>query len=115
MSLFKEILGEMGEYEEETHRDYADQGHACEHAKDFLDRAANVLQFNNKDNNDEDVVKLAKNYARDYYNAIVDELDHLNGDKEYNADDHGYDSNGDYDAPNSFKGNPDKQKRVTER
>lgn len=86
MSLVSEILKEMGEYEEETHKDYADYSYACDHAKEFLDRAAHVLQYDNKNNEEEDVVKMAKKYAKDYHNAIVDEIDCLSADGNYDAD-----------------------------
>ena len=53
---------------------FIDKEEAAEHAKEFLDRANEVLQYNKKEAGADDVCKLATQYAKDYYEAIVDEV-----------------------------------------
>jgi len=73
MRLIKNLL-EMGEYEEEADKEYVDEDEARGHAKEFLDRAAQVLNYNKKEGNDDEIEKLAMQYAKDYYEAICDEI-----------------------------------------
>lgn len=79
-------LMEMGEYEEagkmggmgdgsSPEKEYADKGHAGEHAKEFLARAKEVLHYNKKEGDGSEVAKLAHQYAKDYYSAICDEIE----------------------------------------
>lgn len=89
MKLINELLKEMGEYEEDTQEDYVDEEEAKEHAKEFLDRAASVLNYNKKPGDDNEVEKLALQYAKDYFEAICDNIkgtrykkDGENGDDE---------------------------------
>ncbi len=74
MKLLNELLNEMGEYEEEADKDYVDDTEAKEHAKDFLDRASQVLNYNKKEGGDAEIEKLACQYAKDYYEAICDAI-----------------------------------------
>ena len=53
---------------------FIDKEEAADHAKEFLERANEVLQYNKKEANDDDVAKLATQYAKDYYEAICDEI-----------------------------------------
>jgi len=73
MKLIKNLL-EMGEYEEEADKKYVDDAEAKGHAEEFLDRAAQVLNYNKKEGNDDEIEKLAMQYAKDYYEAICDEI-----------------------------------------
>ena len=73
MKIMKDLL-EMGEYEEEADKEYVDDGEAKGHAKEFLDRASQVLNYNKKEGGDNEIEKLACQYAKDYYEAIVDEI-----------------------------------------
>lgn len=72
-SFIKELM-EMGEYEEELHKEYDKEEEAQEHAREFLDKAAEVLKYNKKEAGDEEVTKLAQQYAKDYYEAIIDAI-----------------------------------------
>lgn len=74
MKLLNELLNEMGEYEEEADQNYVDESEAKEHAKDFLDRASQVLNYNKKEGGDSEIEKLACQYAKDYYEAICDSI-----------------------------------------
>lgn len=74
MSLIRELLQEANEYEEEADKDYVDEDEARGHAKEFLDRAAQVLNYNKKEGGDSEIEKLACQYAKDYYEAIVDSI-----------------------------------------
>lgn len=67
-------LMEMGEYEEENHRSYDREDEAKEHAKEFLDKAAEVLSHNKKEGSEDEVTKLAMQMAKDYHEAIVDAI-----------------------------------------
>lgn len=74
MSLLKELLSEAHEYEEEMDKEYVDEDEARGHAKEFLDRAAQVLNYNKKEGNDQEIEKLALQYAKDYFEAIADAI-----------------------------------------
>lgn len=74
MKLIYELLNEMGEYEEDTQKKYVDEEEAKEHAKEFLDRAASVLNYNKKPGDDTEVESLALQYAKDYFEAICDNI-----------------------------------------
>ena len=65
-------------------KDYHDKEHASEHAKEFIDRAKGVLNYNKKPGDNEEVAKLAHQYAKDYYNSICDEINKMkyNGGEE---------------------------------
>lgn len=63
-----------GEDEGPDAKKFVDQDEAAEHAKEFLARANEVLQYNKKEGGSEEVAKLAIQYAKDYYEAIVDEV-----------------------------------------
>ncbi len=72
-SFIKELM-EMGEYEEESYKKYDKGAEAQEHAREFLDKAAEVLKYNKKEADTGEVTKLAQQYAKDYYEAIVDAI-----------------------------------------
>lgn len=79
-SLIQELLKEMEDMEntgEYDHREenYVDKEHAADHANKFLDRAKDVLHYNKKEGDGSEVAKLAQQYAKDYYEAICDEID----------------------------------------
>jgi hypothetical protein len=73
MKILKDLL-EMGEYEEEVDKKYVDEQEAKEHAKEFLDRASQVLNYNKKEGGDSEIEKLACQYAKDYYEEICDAI-----------------------------------------
>lgn len=63
-----------GEYDKRE-ENYVDKEHAADHARKFLDRAKDVLHYNKKEGDGSEVAKLAHQYAKDYYEAICDEID----------------------------------------
>ena len=65
---------EMGEYEEENHKKYDKEEEAKEHARQFLDKASEVLSHNKKEGGDDEVNKLALQFAKDYHEAICDAI-----------------------------------------
>ena len=65
---------EGGEDDGPDAKKFVDEEEAAEHAKEFLDRANEVLQYNKKEGGSDEVCKLATQYAKDYYEAIVDEI-----------------------------------------
>jgi len=81
MSLITELL-EMcsSEYEEmlksdDTEKKYVDDEHAKEHAQEFIARAKEILHFNKKEGDEGEVNNLAKKFAKDYYDSIMDEIE----------------------------------------
>lgn len=74
MRLIAELINEANEYEEERDKEYVDDSEAKGHAKEFLDRASQVLNYNKKEGGDAEIEKLALQYAKDYYEAICDEI-----------------------------------------
>lgn len=78
---FLQELMEMGAYEyeelmkDETEKDYEDENHARDHASEFIARAKKVLKYNKKPGESGDVNSLAKQFAKDYYDSIVEEID----------------------------------------
>ena len=82
MNFIKDLL-EMGEYEEDSHKSYDKEDEAKEHAKEFLDKASEVLSHNKKKGDTDEVTRLALQFAKDYHNAICDAI---NGEK-YNGKD----------------------------
>ena len=73
MKMLKTLL-EMGEYEEEMDKEYVDTDEAKGHAKEFMDRASQVLNYNKKEGGDSEIEKLACQYAKDYYEEICDAI-----------------------------------------
>ena len=74
MKMIKDLLNEAHEYEEEMDKEYVDEDEAKEHAREFLDRASKVLNYNKKEGGDGEIEKLALQYAKDYYEAISDAI-----------------------------------------
>ena len=74
MSMGDDRADDMDDEEGPDGKKFIDKDEAAEHAKDFLDRANEVLQYNKKEAGSEDVAKTAIQFAKDYYEAIVDEI-----------------------------------------
>ncbi len=74
MKLITELLNEANEYEEEMDKKYVDTEEAKGHAKEFMDRASQVLNYNKKEGGDQEIEKLACQYAKDYYEEICDAI-----------------------------------------
>lgn len=74
-SLIQELLEQMDAEYDNREESYVDKDHAADHAKEFLDRAKDVLHYNKKEGDGEEVTKLAHQYAKDYYEAICDEIE----------------------------------------
>ena len=55
-------------------KQYFDAGHAKEEATKFISRARDVLNLNKKEGGNEEVAKLAHQFAKDYYQSICDEI-----------------------------------------
>ena len=98
MKIIKDLL-EMGEYEEEADKKYVDDTEAKEHAKEFLDRASQVLNYNKKEGGTDEIEKLALQYAKDYHEAICDEIKgkRYNGRREEEMDDRDMDMDDEMD------------------
>lgn len=98
MNLLQELL-EMcsSEYEElmndKSEKEYVDEDHAKEEAANFIARAKQILKYNKKPGESGDVNSLAKQFAKDYYDSIVDEIEKFkygssNKDEENGIDDY---------------------------
>lgn len=74
MKMLQSLLNEANEYEEEMDKEYVDTDEAKGHAKEFMDRASQVLNFNKKEGGDTEIEKLACQYAKDYYEEICDAI-----------------------------------------
>lgn len=73
-SLIQELLEQMDVEYENREESYVDKDHATDHARQFLDRAKDVLHYNKKEGNSEEVEKLALDYAKNYYESICEEI-----------------------------------------
>jgi hypothetical protein len=76
MSSFIKELIEMGEYEEDSHKKYDKEKEAKRHAREFLDKASEILSHNKKEGSTDEVTKLALQLAKDYHEAIMDAIQH---------------------------------------
>ena len=74
MSMGDDREDDMDDEEGPDAKKFIDKDEAAEHAKEFLDRANEVLQYNKKEGGSEDIAKTAIQFAKDYYEAIVDEI-----------------------------------------
>jgi len=65
----------MGDGEEDRSKSYFDDDHAKEHAAKFIDRAKELLHFNKKEGDKDEIYSMAKKFAGDYNSAICDEIE----------------------------------------
>ena len=65
---------------------FVDTDEAEDHAKEFIDRANEVLHYNKKEAGKDDVHKLALRFAKDYYQAICDALNSVRYAKDSGED-----------------------------
>lgn len=63
--------------EDDKEKKYADEEHAREHAKEFIDRAKEVLNYNKKPAENGEVADMAMKFAKDYHDTIVDEINKM--------------------------------------
>lgn len=78
----------MNGEEEDKAKTYHDEEEAKRHAKEFLDRAREVLNYNKKPAENGDVADMALKFAKEYHDAICDEINRLkyNGDEKKKPD-----------------------------
>lgn len=62
---------------EDPSKSYADKDHAKDHAREFLDRAKEILHYNKKEGDKGELNNMAKKFAKDYYDEICDELEKI--------------------------------------
>lgn len=80
------VNGEGGEDGEDRSKSYFDDEHAKEEAEKFVERARELLHFNKKEGDKDEIYNTAKKFAADYAAAINDEIEKFkysaNNDKE---------------------------------
>ena len=83
LSLLRELVemespdleGNGDEGMDDREKSYTDEEHAKEHSQEFISRAKSVLQHNRKPADEKEVADLAKKFAKDYYQSIIDAID----------------------------------------
>lgn len=67
--------GDDGEGDEDRSKSYFDDEHAKEEAAKFVERARELLHFNKKEGDKDEIYTTAKKFAADYAAAINDEIE----------------------------------------